>query len=87
MSISLSSNFNRIGYGIMVLCGIVFLSIGNLSNASIYLGLAFIFDPFDATIAWPKRPVWQRAWTVAHLVAVLVIMVAEWVPWQQLSAT
>jgi hypothetical protein len=31
------------------------------------LGIALAFDPFDQTITWKARPIWQRAWLVIHL--------------------
>lgn len=52
------------------------LILSTKSNPSIYrllyagftlLGIALAFDPFDQTITWKARPIWQRAWLVVHL--------------------
>jgi hypothetical protein len=37
------------------------------------LGIALAFDPFNRELNWAKRPWYQRAWLVIHLVAVLVL--------------
>lgn len=34
------------------------------------LGIALIFDPFDRSVTWTKRPYWQRAWLIIHLAIV-----------------
>jgi hypothetical protein len=36
-------------------------------DAASSMGIALIFDPFDPTVAWKERPIWQRAWLFFHL--------------------
>ena len=30
-------------------------------------GIALAFDPFDQTVAWKARPIWQKAILILHL--------------------
>jgi hypothetical protein len=32
----------------------------SLGETAIYLGIALAFDPFETTISWKNRPIWQR---------------------------
>ncbi len=43
----------------------------NQSMAVSYLGLALIFDPFKQDVPWGKRPLYQRAILVVHLILAL----------------
>jgi hypothetical protein len=36
-------------------------------DAASSMGIALIFDPFDQTVSWKDRPIWQRAWMLIHL--------------------
>jgi uncharacterized membrane protein len=66
----IAENFTfRIIYGAFVLLSIYFFFTGDLSNATINLGIALVFDPFDQKVTWAKRPVYQRAWLIVHLIA------------------
>lgn len=40
---------------------------GDIENATINLGIALIFDPFDARVRWQDRPIYQRVWLLVHL--------------------
>jgi hypothetical protein len=62
-----NQNFQRLLYGGFTALGIYKIGTGNFSDASMYLGIALIGDPFDSTITWKERPVWQRAWLIIHL--------------------
>jgi hypothetical protein len=37
------------------------------SLAVTFPGIALVADPFDQTVTWSKRPLWQRAWLFMHL--------------------
>ncbi len=57
--------------------GLAYLVLGNHSEAIIFLGLAFIFDPFDSQIPFPRRSMAQKTWLIIHLVIVLSIIAYE----------
>lgn len=64
------SNNNQINRWLYVgfcVFGVYKLISGNFGDAAMYLGIALAFDPFDSTITWKERPLWQRIWTIVHL--------------------
>jgi hypothetical protein len=63
---------NRLGYIGFVIAGICFAIMGKFSDAAMFGGLSLVFDPFDQTVPFPKRPLYQRAILLAHLVFTLV---------------
>jgi hypothetical protein len=74
-SIGISGKFNKITYGCFVLLAIYFLVIKkDIESAMSNLGIALIFDPFDQTISFTKRPVFQRVWLLVHVVIVLSLL-------------
>lgn len=67
-----SFKFNRWGYGAFVLVSLYFLIISkDLGSAVANLGIALVFDPFDQSVPWNKRPLYQRVWLLVHLVILL----------------
>ena len=42
-------------------------------DATMYLGLALAFDPFDVNQPWKERPIWQKAWLIIHLALVALL--------------
>jgi hypothetical protein len=46
----------------------------SFSDAMSCLGIALIFDPFDNSVKWGNRPVYQRAWLVVHVILVLILL-------------
>jgi hypothetical protein len=70
-----TKKFNRIAYGLSILLALYFLFISkDVSQAAGTLGIALIFDPFDQKLSFGKRPVYQRAWLIIHLVCVLALL-------------
>lgn len=69
---TLPRNLYRFGYIGFVSAGIVFAFMGKFADAAMFGGLALVFDPFDQTLAFPKRPLYQRAILLAHLAFTLV---------------
>ena len=64
--------FNRWGYGAFVLLSLYFLLVSDdLNSAVINFGIALVFDPFDQSVPWKKRPLYQRVWLIVHLVILL----------------
>ena len=58
---------------------------GDLALATSQLGVGLIFDPFDQTVPLPKRPRWQIAILVFHLLVLLTAFVLMFIlpdqPW------
>jgi hypothetical protein len=70
-------DFNKPCYVLFLLTGIVFMITRNFSQATIFWGLALVFDPFDKQTPFPQRPFYQQAWLIVHLsitVALFVLM-------------
>jgi hypothetical protein len=62
-----SIKINRYGYGIFLLLVIYQLVNRDIENATINLGIALIFDPFDLNVTWKDRPLYQRIWLLVHV--------------------
>ena len=71
---SLPRNLNKASYIGFVLVGIYFAIIGKFGEAAMFGGLGLVFDPFDTTIPFNKRPLYQRAILLAHLVVTFVFL-------------
>ena len=72
---STARNINKPAYIILVLIGIVFMIKKDVSEASIYFGLALAFDPFNIKVPFPQRPFYQQAWLIVHLSITLALFV------------
>jgi hypothetical protein len=73
---NLSPTFNKIMYAGLVLLAAYFALISrDLSTAMMNMGIALIFDPFNAAVPWTKRPSWQKAWLIVHLVVVFSLFI------------
>jgi len=69
-------NYSRWGYGAFVVLSLYFLFISkDLGSAVSNFGIALVFDPFDQTVSWNKRPLYQRVWMIAHLVILISLFV------------
>ncbi|MBC7886740.1 MAG: hypothetical protein H7Z13_02550 [Ferruginibacter sp.] len=67
-------NINKPAYLIFVLAGIYFLITGDFSQAMVFWGLAIVFDPFNPTIPFDKRPVYQKTWLFIHVAITLTLL-------------
>ncbi len=67
-------NINKPAYAIMTAIGVIYLILKDWSTASIMISLALVFDPFDVSIKWTNRPLWQRAWLILHLIFSLSLL-------------
>jgi hypothetical protein len=57
---------NRLAYTLyMILVAYLFIK-GDLEWAITNLGIAMVFDPFDAKVQWQTRPTYQKMWLVVH---------------------
>ena len=63
--------FNRLAYGLLVLVAIVMVLMKDYSTAVTNFALALVFDPFNQTVPWGKRTLYQRAWLIIHLLLAL----------------
>lgn len=52
----------------------------DFGDASIYLGIALAFDPFDIKQPWKERPKWQKAVLIAQLVVVFGLFFTQIFP-------
>lgn len=72
-----SKNFNKYAYIAFVVAGIVFLIMREWSNVIIFIGLALAFDPFNPKLPFSKRPGWQKAILVGHVLIVLMALLLD----------
>mgnify|MGYP006301017339 CR=1 FL=1 len=63
----MNSNINRILYTGFIVLGVFTLLKADYTTAASYFGIGLAFDPFDPKQEWKQRPMWQRAWLIAHL--------------------
>lgn len=68
-----STAINRIAYLFFMLTGLVYFIKKDFSNTLIYWGLALIFDPFNPSVRWDDRPLYQRAWLCVQLSIVVFL--------------
>lgn len=67
--------FIRVMYGAFVLLSMYHLVFSrSFSDAMSCLGIALIFDPFDSSVQWAQRPLYQRGWLLLHVTAVLILL-------------
>ncbi|CAN5587440.1 hypothetical protein BH11BAC3_BH11BAC3_06960 [soil metagenome] len=66
-----NTSFNKYAYAAFVIVAIIFLAMKDYSQSTIFMGLALVFDPFDQTVKFNQRPVWQRVWLIVHLLVSL----------------
>lgn len=70
----------RVMYGLFVLLSAYYLFYKqDYGDAAVNLGLALIFDPFDPEVPWDKRPRYQRAWLIIHLLVMVLILVLRFI--------
>lgn len=61
-------------YWLCLLLGIWQTLSQGVSEGMSTIGIALIFDPFDASRAWGKKKVWQRMWLIIHLLFTFVLL-------------
>ena len=70
----MKTSFNKFVYYGFLLLGVYFILFQkNFSDATIYLGIALAFDPFNTEQPWNERPMWQRAWLIVHLACIALL--------------
>ena len=67
--------YSRVLYGLFVLLALYFLIFNNqLESAFTNLGIALIFDPFNQSVPFQNRPLYQRFWLIAHLIVLFTLI-------------
>jgi hypothetical protein len=66
---------NTIAYALFSVVGIAYFLWKDTSQAVVFFGLALVFDPFDPTVKWGSRPLYQRAWLLVHCLLALAAFV------------
>lgn len=59
--------FNRYAYVLYMVLVIYLVIKGDYEWAFANLGIALVFDPFDTTVKWQQRPMYQKVWLLVHL--------------------
>ncbi len=72
---NLSTGFNRWAYFAFVLLAVYFLFRNDWMTAASNLGIALVFDPFNPTVKWQDRKLYQKAWLFVHVGLVLVLFI------------
>ncbi len=62
---------NRWAYILYIVLVVYLVFKGDYDWALTNMGIALVFDPFDASVKWQDRPRYQRAWLIVH-VAIMV---------------
>ena len=70
-----AKNLNKFAYSAFVVAGIAFLILKDFSQASIFWGLALVFDPFNPATPFQKRPAYQQIWLIVHLLITITLFV------------
>jgi hypothetical protein len=65
---------NKYIYLVFLAAAIIFVCIKDFSTAIIFGGIGLVFDPFDQSVPFPQRPLWQRVWLIVHGVFVFVVL-------------
>ncbi len=58
---------HRLAYFIYLILVVYHLCIGDYEWAISNFGIALVFDPFDSSVKWQHRPMYQKVWLFTHL--------------------
>jgi hypothetical protein len=61
------SPFNRYAYIVYMVLVIYLFIKGDYEWAFTNMGIALIFDPFNPSVKWQQRPIYQKVWLLVHL--------------------
>ncbi|CAN5410486.1 hypothetical protein BH10BAC2_BH10BAC2_42040 [soil metagenome] len=70
-NIAKSNKINRYAYVLYMILVVYQLCKGDYDWAATNMGIALVFDPFDASVKWQDRPRYQRAWLTVHVAVML----------------
>ncbi len=66
---------NKMIYAAFLIVAIIFSLRSDFSTAVIFGGIGLAFDPFNQSVSFGKRPLWQKLWLIAHIAFVISIVV------------
>lgn len=66
----MNPTIHRLLYAGFVLLAIYMFATGNTMTGASNLGIALLFEPFDAKQPFNERPTWQKTWLIVHACAV-----------------
>lgn len=72
---------NKYVYVAFLLAAIFFVARKDFSTAIIFGGIGLAFDPFDQSVPFGKRPLWQKGWLLLHVIFVFVVLGASLAVW------
>jgi len=61
----------KLGYGLFLLLALYLFMIKDYNWAVMNFALALTCDPFDTSVSWRQRPLYQRVWLMVHLTIAL----------------
>ena len=65
---------NRFIYATFLVMFIIFICLRDYSSAIIFGGIGLVFDPFNQSVSFDKRPAYQKIWLVTHLLLVFIVL-------------
>lgn len=65
---------NKYLYAGFLIAAVYYLIAKDFSSAATFGGIGLAFDPFNQTMRFMDRPLWQRIWLVVHIVFVFVLI-------------
>ena len=68
--------FNKWLYGLFIVSGLyMFIFSDDFMGGVSNLGIALIFDPFNQSIKWKERQLYQKAVLVVHVMLVIGLLI------------
>lgn len=68
------SRIYAMAYWLCLLLGLWQTFSQGISESISTIGIALIFDPFNASRAWGEKRLWQRMWLIAHLSLTFILL-------------
>ncbi len=69
----ISPAFNKWVYGAFVLLAVYYLFHSDYMTAASNFGIALVFDPFNPSVKWNDRKLYQKVWLFVHVALVLTL--------------
>jgi hypothetical protein len=75
---SRTNRFNRYAYVIYLILVVYLFVKEDYEWAFINLSMSLVFDPFDVSIKWQNRTLYQRGWLLVHVTLVFAGLIFLW---------
>jgi hypothetical protein len=59
--------FNRYAYVVYMILVVYLFIKGDYDWTFTNMGIALVFDPFNPSVKWQQRPMYQKVWLLVHL--------------------